>query len=61
MREIISRLKTSTQEMSLIGLRGSIQMKEVEMILSVNFLYRLSQVASKFNTILFLVFVATCR
>jgi len=60
-RERISRLKMSTQKMFLIGLRDGIRMKQVEMILSVNFLYRLNQVASKCNKILFLVFVATSR
>ena len=47
--------------MFLIGLRGSIRMKQVELILSVNFLCRLNQVASKCNKILFVVFVATSR
>jgi len=47
--------------MFLIDLPGSIRMKQVEMILSVNFLYRLNQVDSKCNKILFLVFVATSR
>ena len=47
--------------MFIIGLRGSIRIKQVEMILNVNFLYRVNQIASKCNTILFLVFVATSR